>query len=574
MPRWSRPARTRAATPSCARRPSSPCPAPGPMSGHRSSPSRPAPTARPASSARCSPRSHAAARLWPSSTPCRSSPRRRRCTSSSARTGPGRPSVSRGGVRNRCAGAVLVMALAATGLAPLALAAPAAAAPATADRRLFMVGDSVLLSAQAALVQTFAGYQLTIAGHPAIFTEDAAALVPASAASIGAVAVVATGYNYPYWDPARFDRSVDLMVANLERAGAKRVIWVTLREVKPQFVSPGAWAQIQPYSWYFPTVNEHLRAAQARHPDLVLADWAAVADRTGITYDAIHLNTAGGALMADLIQSEVEGVTRLRAGSELTVPVAGTKGVAADAGGVALNVTVTDPRADGFVTVHPCGETRPLASNVNFVRGQTVANHVLTKPGAGGAACVYTSTDAHVVVDLDGWAQAGAGLAGPSPERLLDTRETHTRVAPGAPVTFRAKGGPTGAAAVVDVAAVAPDEAGFLTVAPCGPAPPLASSVNFAAGQTIANLAVVPLGSDGTACVTSNTGADVVVDLVGWAASGITVGTARRVLDTRATGGRATAGGVAGGGGPGAPGGGGGRGAGGRGRGGGGRPFA
>ena len=81
------------------------------------------------------------------------------------------------------------------------------------------------------------------------------------------------------------------MVATLLEAGVKHVFWVTLREVKPQYISPAAWRQIQPYYWYFPTVNDHLERALARHPNLSLIDWAAVADQPGLTYDAIHLNT-------------------------------------------------------------------------------------------------------------------------------------------------------------------------------------------------------------------------------------------------------------------------------------------
>jgi hypothetical protein len=48
---------------------------------------------------------------------------------------------------------------------------------------------------------------------------------------------IAGGYNYPYWDPARFDRSIDSMIATLTSAGVKHVYWVTLREVKPQYIS-------------------------------------------------------------------------------------------------------------------------------------------------------------------------------------------------------------------------------------------------------------------------------------------------------------------------------------------------
>jgi hypothetical protein len=49
-------------------------------------------------------------------------------------------------------------------------------------------------------------------------------------------------------------------------------------------------------------------------------------------------------------------------------------------GAVALNVTVTHTEnptiGDGYVTVYPCG-TRPDASNLNFVAGQTIPNSVI-----------------------------------------------------------------------------------------------------------------------------------------------------------------------------------------------------
>ena len=71
------------------------------------------------------------------------------------------------------------------------------------------------------------------------------------------------------------------MVATLLEAGVKHVFWVTLRDVKPQYISPGAWRQIQPYYWYFPTVNDHLEWRSPAIPSLSLIDWAAVADQPG-----------------------------------------------------------------------------------------------------------------------------------------------------------------------------------------------------------------------------------------------------------------------------------------------------
>lgn len=98
--------------------------------------------------------------------------------------------------------------------------------------------------------------------------------------------------------------------------------------------------------------------------------------------------------------------------------------VPADASAVALNVTMVDAGAAGYATVWPCGTARPEASNVNFARGATVANGVVAPIGADGSICVYTSTNAHLLVDIAGWfgGGAGAGFVGNVPARLVDTR--------------------------------------------------------------------------------------------------------------------------------------------------------
>jgi hypothetical protein len=67
-----------------------------------------------------------------------------------------------------------------------------------------------------------------------------------------------------------------------------------------------------------------------------------------------------------------------------------------------LNVTVTEPQGAGFVTVFPCGSARPNASNVNYVAGKTIPNLVFSKLGPTGTVCLYTSSPAHLVVDLLG----------------------------------------------------------------------------------------------------------------------------------------------------------------------------
>ena len=163
--------------------------------------------------------------------------------------------------------AAVVLVAATVGAGSAAPAPAASAAPS-----LFVVADSVGLSAKDAIPRAFGGWNVTEVGRPAVFTDVAVTDYVAPAGVLPEVAVVATGYNYPFWDPDRFDRSVDAMVDALVARGVRHVVWVTLREVKAQYISASAWAQVQPYYWYFPTVNQHLRAALARHRELVLAD--------------------------------------------------------------------------------------------------------------------------------------------------------------------------------------------------------------------------------------------------------------------------------------------------------------
>jgi uncharacterized delta-60 repeat protein len=92
-----------------------------------------------------------------------------------------------------------------------------------------------------------------------------------------------------------------------------------------------------------------------------------------------------------------------RAGEVLELDVTGVAGVPDDATAVALNVTVTQPQAAGFLTVYPCGQTPPLASNLNFRRGQTIPNLVFSKIGVGGRICITGIADAHILADLAEW---------------------------------------------------------------------------------------------------------------------------------------------------------------------------
>ena len=85
------------------------------------------------------------------------------------------------------------------------------------------------------------------------------------------------------------------------------------------------------------------------------------------------------------------------AGSVTEIQVTGRAGVPADAAAAALNVTVTDAQAAGYVTVFPCGSARPTASTLNFVAGSTIPNGTITKIGVNGKVCLYASGATHLI---------------------------------------------------------------------------------------------------------------------------------------------------------------------------------
>ena len=233
---------------------------------------------------------------------------------------------------------------------------------------------------------------------------------------------------------------------------------------------------------------------------------------------------------------------RLRAGRELAVDLTGQPGAPAHPTAVMLNVTATGPAADGFVRAYPCGSS-PYVSTVNVDAGQTAANLAVVRVPASGQVCFWSMVDTDLVVDVSGWfaTGAGAGYHTVAPVRVLDTRET-TRLAAGEQRSFGLAGWagfPTDAgAALLNLTVTAPEDAGYVRVYPCGHEQTV-SNVNFVAGQTVANLAAVMVGSGGQVCFRASAGTDLVVDLAGWYAADaggvFTAPDPARILDTRGT---------------------------------------
>lgn len=197
---------------------------------------------------------------------------------------------------------------------------------------------------------------------------------------------------------------------------------------------------------------------------------------------------------------------------------------AAGASAVVLNVTATEATAAAFVTVWPCDQGLPLASNLNVQPRQTVANLVTVALATDASVCVYNSTGrTHVVVDQLSAYRPSGGPTGSGrfvpmvPARVLDTRDT-TRFAAGEArvVDLTGAGVPSDAlAAVLTVTGVDAVDAGFWSVWPAGPWPGTSNLNLAAAGQTRANQVIVPV-ADGTVSVLGQVGGDLVIDVAGY----------------------------------------------------------
>jgi len=253
------------------------------------------------------------------------------------------------------------------------------------------------------------------------------------------------------------------------------------------------------------------------------------------------------------IDGQFSGVGPIGPNGVLDVTVVGRGGVpASGVDAVAINVTATGSTGESFLTVYPAATTRPTASNLNFKAGRTNPNMVIAKVGAGGSVSVFNfsgSTD--VIIDVLGWFPSGGAFTAVTPARLLESRSGLVTVdgqfngtgavGPGAtqqlPVLGRGGVPGSGVGAVaVNITSTGATAESYLTVWPTGVSRPTASNLNYTAGQTTPNMAIVPVGAGGQISLFNFAGTtDVIVDVLGWfpAGSGFAGLTPARLLDTR-----------------------------------------
>lgn len=201
-------------------------------------------------------------------------------------------------------------------------------------------------------------------------------------------------------------------------------------------------------------------------------------------------------------------------GGTISLSMLGTAGVPmTGVSAVVLNLTVTAATKPSYLTVWPAGTTRPTASSINFVAGTNRANLVTMPLGTVGTNTGKVSIfnnlgSVQVIADVMGYyvadaaATAGGLYQSVLPERLLDSRDasfggpfaSHEAVpvavdynTPGVDVNSHIR------ALAVNITAVRPTMAGFLTAWDGVGVVPTTSTLNFAPGTITPNMAIVPV---------------------------------------------------------------------------------
>ncbi len=179
--------------------------------------------------------------------------------------------------------------------------------------------------------------------------------------SLGRVVVMNVGYNDV---AAGYGDGIDRVMRALEARQVERVVWVTLREQRPSY----------------PAINDAIRAAARRWPELVVADWSTVSSTHDEWFsDGVHMSVEGGESYARFLRPLVLDACGVSCGPTGDLLVVDTTKLVGARVGTPFSARLACARRDRAVSLDGEG-TPPTAARDRGWRCQRTAEVVGALP--------------------------------------------------------------------------------------------------------------------------------------------------------------------------------------------------
>jgi hypothetical protein len=207
---------------------------------------------------------------------------------------------------------------------------------------------------------------------------------------------------------------------------------------------------------------------------------------------------------------------KIPAAGTLAVKVTGAGGVPTNATAVVLNLTAVGATKPTYITAWPGGATQPTVSNLNVNNANPVPNLAIVPVGAGGVVNFFNAGGTvNLIGDVAGYfiPSTGARYSTTGPCRVFDSRLgggncSGAAAFPAGPIAaggvLKVKvagvGGvpSTATAVVINLTAVGATKSTYVTAWADGSPQPTVSNLNVNNANAVPNLAIVPVGADGS----------------------------------------------------------------------------
>jgi uncharacterized protein (TIGR01370 family) len=207
------------------------------------------------------------------------------------------------------------------------------------------------------------------------------------------------------------------------------------------------------------------------------------------------------------------GGPSLVGGQVRSFPVLSACGIPSSAQAYSLNFTAIPQGPLGYLSVWPAGQSQPLVSTLNAPTGTVTANAAIVPAGTNGAIDLYTTNNADMVIDVNGYfappATGGLSLYTLTPCRVLDTRQSGSGQPFSGELDVNVNGSGCIArfapqAYVFNTTVVPSGSLGYLSEWPQGTTQPAVSTLNAADGSITSNMAIVPTSNGSISAFATN----------------------------------------------------------------------